>query len=161
MNTKNSNEVVYKVLNNPDYPAYFLRGKLTKEVSQKVFKIQAWYLELETKRHDVPLTEDITIQDDTCSWWVDLPEFKDNITTKNWDEVICLIPVEGTKQYQWPPYMTMTMEEFEESKGDGGDDYLDAYGISCKKYLQGVKSGDIEPTPEIVNLILSGYSTEQ
>ena len=42
-----------------------------------------------------------------------------------------------------------------------GDDYLDAYGISCKKYLQGIKSGDIEPTPEIVNLILSGYSTEQ
>ena len=52
------------------------------------------------------------------------------------------------------------MEEFEESKGDGGDDYLDAYGISCKKYLQGIKSGDIEPTPEIVSLILRGYSTE-
>ena len=157
----NSNEIVYKVYNNPNYPAYFLRGKLTKKVSQKVFKIQAWYLELETKRHDVPLTEDITIPDDTCSWWVDLPEFKGNITTKKWDEVICLIPVEGTKQYQWPPYMTMTVGEFEESKGDEGDDYLDAYGISCKKYLQGIKSGDIEPTPEIVNLILSGYSTEQ
>lgn len=161
MNTKNSNEIVYKVHNNPAFPAYFLRGKLTKKVSQKVFDIQAWHLELKTKRHDVPLTEDITILDDICSWWVDLPEFKDDITTKKWDEVICLIPVEGTKQYQWPPYMTMTMEEFEESKGDGGDDYLDAYGISCKKYLQGVKSGDIEPTLEIVILILSGYSTEQ
>ena len=157
MNTK---EIVYKVYNNPDYPRYMLRGKLTKEVSDKVFDIQAWYFELETTHHDVPLTEDITIQDDTCSWWLDLPEFKDNITTKKWDEVICLIPVEGTKQYQWPP-IHIPMEEFEESKGDEGDDYLDAYGISCKKYLQGIKSGDIEPTPEIVILILSGYSTEQ
>ena len=152
----NSNEIVYKVHNSIYYPAYFLRGKLTKKVSQKVFKIQAWYLELETKRHDVPLTEDITILDDTCSWWL----FEGNTTTKNWDEVICLIPVEGTKQYQWPP-IHISMEEFEDSKGDEGDDYLDAYGISCKKYLQGIKSGDIEPTPEIVNLILSGYSTEQ
>ena len=154
-------EIVYKVHNNPDYPLYYLRGRITHEASQKVFSIQAWYLELETTRKELPLTEDITILDDTCSGWVDLPEFKDNITTKKWDEVICLIPVEGTKQYQWPPYMTMTVGEFEESKGDEGDDYLDAYGISCKKYLQGIKSGDIEPTPEIVNLILSGYSTEQ
>ena len=152
--------IVYGVYHRPSYPLYYLRGRITKEVSQRVFDIQAWYLELETTYHDVPLTEGITILDDTCSWWVDLPEFKGNTTTKNWDEVICLIPVEGTKQYQWPPYMTMTMEEFEESKGDGGDDYLDAYGISCKKYLQGVKSGDIEPTPEIVSLILRGYSTE-
>ena len=157
MNTK---EIVYKVYNNPDYPKYMLRGKLTKEISRVVFDIQAWYLELETTHHDVPLTENITLPDDTCSWWLDLPEFKGDTTTKNWDEVICLIPVEGTKQYQWPP-IHISMEEFEESKGDGGDDYLDAYGISCKKYLQGIRSGDIEPTPEIVSLILSGYSAEE